>query len=267
MNLPKACEFLYRVYINEGALQTHPAHESSSLRCPDYPAWSPNNFPIQVNKTICLNGCSIEGTMESAAPLNTALIESEDTPGFRQGSLVADDRTIYDELIAPLEAAMTRSIWRVVRNAELAEDCLQEALAVIWKKRSRIRLHPNPQALILKICLNSAYDALRKLERVRRQTDLSRLDNVPAPPEHGADRDLEAREMEEQVQQAIRRLPRKRALAVMMRLIQEESFEAIAQALDCSEVTVRIHISRGRAQLRKWLSPLWEASRQEVHHE
>ena len=53
----------------------------------------------------------------------------------------------------------------------------------------------------------------------------------------------------------------------MMRLIQEESFEAIAQALDCSEVTVRIHISRGRAQLRKWLSPLWESSRQEVINE
>jgi RNA polymerase sigma-70 factor (ECF subfamily) len=174
---------------------------------------------------------------------------------------VTDDRTIYDELIAPMEATMMHSIWRVVRNAELAEDCFQDALAAIWKKRFQIRRHPNPPALILKICLNRACDSLRKLERMRRQTDLSRLDNAPAPPEHDADRDLEAKEIEEQVQQAICRLPRKCALAVMMRLIQEESFEAIAQALDCSEVTVRIHISRGRAQLRKWLYPLWESSR------
>jgi DNA-directed RNA polymerase specialized sigma24 family protein len=49
----------------------------------------------------------------------------------------------------------------------------------------------------------------------------------------------------------------------MMRLIHEEPFEAIAQALDCSEVTVRIHVSKGRAQLRKWLSPLFQGSRQE----
>jgi RNA polymerase sigma factor (sigma-70 family) len=162
---------------------------------------------------------------------------------------------------------MMRVIWRVVRNPDVAEDCLQDALAVIWKKRSQIRLHPNPQALILKICLNTAYDSLRKLGRLRNQTDLSYLANSAAPRDYSADHDLELREIEEQVQEAIRRLPRKRALAVMMRLIQEESFEAIAQALDCSEVTVRIHISRGRAQLRKWLAPLCQSSRQEVGDE
>ena len=204
--------------------------------------------------------------MESATPLNAGLMESEEIKSL-QGSIVTDDRTIYDELIAPMEATMMRSIWRVVRNAEMAEDCLQDALAAIWKKRFQIRLHPNPPALILKICLNTACDSLRKLERMRHQTDLSQLDKASAPPEHGADRDLEDREIEEQVQRAIRRLPRKRALAVMMRLIQEESFEAIAQALDCSEITVRIHISKGRAQLRKWLSPLYRSSRQEVGSE
>jgi RNA polymerase sigma-70 factor (ECF subfamily) len=194
-------------------------------------------------------------------------MESEETLKSRGESLVTDDRTIYDELIAPLEATIIRSIWQVVRNADLAEDCLQDTLAVVWKKRFQIRLHPNPQALILKICLNAAYDSLRRLERMRRQTDLSQLDNAPAPPYHDADRDLEEREIAEQVQQAIRRLPRKRALAVMMRLIHEESFEAIAHALDCSEITVRIHIFRGRAQLRKWLSHLRRSSRQEVNNE
>lgn len=173
---------------------------------------------------------------------------------------MTDDKAIYDELIAPMETTMMRSIWRIVRNADLAEDSLQDALAIIWKKRFQIRLHPNPQALILKICLNTAYDSLRKLKRMPRQMDLSHLENTPAPSIHNADRDLEEREIEEQVQQAIRRLPRKRALAVMMRLIQEESFEAIAQALDCSEATVRIHISRGRAQLRKWLSLLCQSN-------
>jgi RNA polymerase sigma-70 factor, ECF subfamily len=205
--------------------------------------------------------------MESATPLNTGLMEDEETLESREESSVTDDRVLYDELIAPLEATMMRSIWRIVRNADMAEDCLQDALAVVWKKRFRIRLHPNPQAFILKICLNAACDSLRRLERMRRQTDLSPLDNAPAPPDHDADRDLEEREIVEQVQRAIRRLPRKRALAVMMRLMHEESFEAIAHALDCSEITVRIHISRGRAQLRKWLSHLCQSSRQEVINE
>jgi RNA polymerase sigma factor (sigma-70 family) len=205
--------------------------------------------------------------MQYTTPLNKGLMEDGETLESRRESPVIDDKTIYDELIAPLEATMMRSIWRIVRSTDTAEDCLQDALAVVWKKRFQIRRHPNPQALILKICLNAACDSLRSLKRNRRQTDLSRLDNALAPPDHDADRDLEEREIVERVQQAIRRLPRKRALAVMMRLIYEESFEAIALALDCSEITVRIHISKGRAQLRKWLDPLYPGSPQEVDNE
>lgn len=205
--------------------------------------------------------------MEAATRPNTRLMaEGADATPLLE-SMATDDKTVYDELIAPMETAMMRSIWRVVRNADRAEDCLQDALTVIWKKRFQIRAHPNPPALILKICLNAAYDSLRKLERMRRHTELSELENAPAPPEQSADRDLEEKEIEELVQRAIRRLPRKRALAVMMRLIQEESFEAIAQALDCSEVTVRIHLFRGRAQLRRWLAPLRESRRQEAANE
>ncbi len=196
--------------------------------------------------------------MASSTPLHTT-----ETLGSREGSLVTDDRTIYEELIAPMESTMMRSIWRVVRNTDLAEDSLQDALAVIWKKRSQICRHPNPPALILKICLDAAYSSLRKTGRLRRQTDLSQLDDAPAHFHRDADRVLREKELEEQVQQAIRRLPRKRALAVMMRLIHEQSFEVIAQALNCSEITVRIHISKGRAQLKKWLSPLYQSPRQE----
>ena len=205
--------------------------------------------------------------MEAATHLKTGVVEDEGFLKPRGESLVSDDRAIYDELIAPLEDRMMRSIWRIVRNADLAEDSLQDALAVIWKKRLRICGHPNPPALILKICLSAAYDSLRRLQRRRRQTDLSQLDGVPASTYHNADRDLEERELGEQVQQAIRRLPKKRALAVMMRLINDEPFDAIAQALDCSEVTVRIQISKGRAQLRKWLYPLLSGLRKEDENE
>jgi DNA-directed RNA polymerase specialized sigma24 family protein len=66
------------------------------------------------------------------------------------------------------------------------------------------------------------------------------------------------------VLRAIGRLPRKQAIAVLMRLVQDEPFDAIARVLDCSEVTVRIHVSKGRTRLRKWLSHLCTCSSQEV---
>lgn len=167
-----------------------------------------------------------------------------------------DSEGIYEELIAPLESRMLRSIWRVVRNSELAEDTLQDALAIIWKKLGKVRRHPNPQALILKICLNAAYDTLRKQKRYLRHEEISTLSGVPAPPDQGALQVLAAKEMENEVLHAIGLLPRKQALAVLMRIMQEESFDVIACTLNCSEVTARIHVSKGRACLRRRLAHL-----------
>ncbi|MDD8011809.1 MAG: hypothetical protein PHX73_11995, partial [Acidobacteriota bacterium] len=54
----------------------------------------------------------------------------------------------YDSLIKPLEPRMMRTIWRILREKQAAEDALQDALAVIWKKRGTVARHPNPPALI-----------------------------------------------------------------------------------------------------------------------
>jgi DNA-directed RNA polymerase specialized sigma24 family protein len=91
--------------------------------------------------------------MESIKLLNIGQLENNETLKSKQGSQVTNDRAIYDELIAPMESRMIRSIWRAVRHSDLAEDTLQDALSIIWKKRFQIRLHPNPPALILRIYL------------------------------------------------------------------------------------------------------------------
>ncbi|MCK7462047.1 MAG: hypothetical protein MZU84_08305 [Sphingobacterium sp.] len=62
----------------------------------------------------------------------------------------------YDSLVRPLEPRMMRTVWRIVRHEEAAEDALQDALAVIWKKRDAVARHPNPRALILKIAVAAA---------------------------------------------------------------------------------------------------------------
>ena len=79
----------------------------------------------------------------------------------------------YDALIRPLEPRMMRTIWRIVRQREAAEDALQDALAVIWKKRDIVARHPKPEALILRIAVTTAYDTVRKSRRRRLVGDRS----------------------------------------------------------------------------------------------
>jgi RNA polymerase sigma factor (sigma-70 family) len=160
----------------------------------------------------------------------------------------------YDVLVKPLEPRMMRTIWRIVREKEAAEDALQDALAIIWRKRAAVARHPNPQALILKISVSAAIDAVRKSRRRRRHETPGlpdeRFDDAAPPVTRGA----EDRDLREVILEVISRLPMRQATAVMLRIVEEESYEEIARAMDCSESTVRVHVLRGRAALAQKLA-------------
>jgi RNA polymerase sigma-70 factor (ECF subfamily) len=184
-----------------------------------------------------------------------------------EGALTDRDFS-YDRFIRPNEGQMTRVVWRIVRNAEDAEDTLQDALSTIWKKRRLVCTHPNPRALILKICINAAYDTLRKRRRRRKheeptalhlysqQEDKPDLTNSLTASHTSALDQLVQTETEREILEAIGRLPRNQAVAVLMRIVKEQPYEVIAQAMGCSESTVRIHVARGRARLSNWLAHL-----------
>jgi len=175
-----------------------------------------------------------------------------------------DKKLFFEQLIEPIEHQMMRSIWRIVRDPEMAKDALQDSLAKIWKRLDRVRIHPNPRALILKICLNAAIDSLRKRKRLHQHEKTEPLHRFPIQPNTTAYESLERKKTEAEILEAIKRLPRRQAVAVLMRLIQDQPYAVIAQAMECSETTVRIHVSRGRARLSQWLSHLKPASLKEV---
>lgn len=166
----------------------------------------------------------------------------------------------YDELIAPVRERMMRVIWRVIRHPEEAEDTMQEVLTIIWKKRGRIARHPNPQALILKICMNKAVDALRKRRRGDRFAGSEVIDNIPDAAVCRRDQD----EMEGLVRKEVGRLPRKQAVAVVMRILEERSYREIAVVLGCREATARTHVLRARNKLARHLSYLRPSGQEEV---
>jgi RNA polymerase sigma factor (sigma-70 family) len=183
--------------------------------------------------------------------------------GCSEVSSVKNENLSYEELIVPIESRMMQSIWRIVRDPDTAEDTLQEALTIIWRRLDRIRSHPNPHALILKICVNASYDSLRKRFSHLQKEHLDSLDRLPSPSDLNAADALVKKRIRDEILAAVGRLPRKQALAVLMRIVQGEPYDAIAEALGCSEKTARVQVSRGRGRLNRWLSHLIPASSRE----
>jgi RNA polymerase sigma factor (sigma-70 family) len=174
----------------------------------------------------------------------------------------------YETLVRPIEDRMIRSVWRIVHDPDDAEDAFQEALASVWKRFDRIRRHPNPHALILRICINSAYGILRRSARHHRHEELDALpedlpDPAPSPPDR-----LARREERAEILQTIGQLPRKQGEATLMRFVEELPYSDIAQALGCREVTARKHVARAREKLSRLLAHLLPTSFKEVvNHE
>jgi len=162
----------------------------------------------------------------------------------------------YDAFIKPVESRMMRSIWRIVRHKEAAEDALQDALAVIWRKRRAVARHPNPQALILRIAVSAAVDAVRKTQRRLRHEIPAMPGRLAEGAASGIVHVAQDSALQTLVLEAIGRLPRRQATAVLLRVVGEQSYEEIARGLGCSDTTARIHVMRGRAALARSLAHL-----------
>lgn len=162
----------------------------------------------------------------------------------------------YERIIRPIEQQMMRAVWRVTQDADDADDAFQEAMTQIWQRLPRIRAHPNPQALVLRICANAACDLLRRKSRrdhhEQSAPDVERLD-APTPDVAAL---ILKDERREEVKAAIARLPERQATAVTMRFLLCCSYEEVAQALDCAEATARVHTARALSRLRELLAHL-----------
>ena len=167
---------------------------------------------------------------------------------------VADREFDYDLLIRPMEGRMMRSIWRIVRHREAAEDALQDALAVIWKKREAVARHPKPEALVLRIAVSAAIDAVRKSRRRLRHETPGLADDRAGDTAPPLESEVEGRDLRAAVLEAIGRLPRRQATAVLLHIVEEQSYGDVARAMDCSESTVRVNVMRGRAGLARLLA-------------
>jgi RNA polymerase sigma-70 factor (ECF subfamily) len=68
--------------------------------------------------------------------------------------------------------------------------------------------------------------------------------------------ELANKEQRAEIASAISRLSRHQAVATLMRIVEEQSYEDIAAALGCAPATARRHVARGRERLRVLLAHL-----------
>ena len=168
----------------------------------------------------------------------------------------------FRELVERFHRPVYGLLVRMVRHPELAEDLAQETFLKAWKALGRFDTERKFSSWIFKIAHNTALDELRRggLETVSLDAPVIAGGD---PPELPADLAAEnpllrtlARESGRVLERAVARLrPAYRGI-LLLRFVQEMSYDEIAEVLGVPLGTVKIHIFRARAELLKQMRAL-----------
>jgi len=154
----------------------------------------------------------------------------------------------FSQWIAPAQSRMINCTWRIVRSAADTDDVIQEVLLHVFKRFAEIRNHPNPTALLLRICTQKSLDHLRR-RKVRGGPPVDLPSNLsesaPSPRQQ-----LANSELQDQLLAFVERLPAREAEAITLFALEDLGYPEVAAAMNCREATVRVLVSRARERFR-----------------
>ena len=175
--------------------------------------------------------------------------------------LKANEDAAYDELVRTYSAPIYHVAYRMTGDAAEASDAVQDIFLKIFRNIGGFKGEAALKTWIFKIAFSEILNRLRWWKRRHRYATLS-LDESPngnAPGAGVADAGptpeevLQAKEREDAIQQALRRLSHEHRSIIVLRDIEGFSYTEIADVLGISMGTVKSRLARARADLKKSL--------------
>jgi RNA polymerase sigma-70 factor (ECF subfamily) len=160
--------------------------------------------------------------------------------------------SIFHKHILPARHKLYRFALRITGNVQEAEDVVQEVLTKAWSTSEQIdgaQSIRSWEAWCMTLTHRQSIDKLRS--RTLRRT--SPLELVPETGNQLGTQLVENRDLINQVQQLMNRLPERQRLVMHLRDIEEMSYEEIAHQLEISIDQVKTYLHRARKTIREQL--------------
>jgi RNA polymerase sigma-70 factor (ECF subfamily) len=190
---------------------------------------------------------------EQPAPADSLLIRS-----YLDG-----DRIAFDRLVVRYKDRVYNLCYRMMGDHEEANDCAQETFIRVYRALPRFRFEAAFSTWLYRIAVNTCKNTLSS-RRFRFNRTTSSLDGqtnggrenlkiAEDNPYPSPDGQLERREREELLQNAIRSLPAAQRSLVVLRDIQGHSYDEITAITGLNLGTVKSKLCRARGKLREKL--------------
>ena len=182
------------------------------------------------------------------------------TPDSLIEQCLGGDQAAWDAIVKQNWRKVFNVAYKFVGKHDEAEDLTQDIFLKIFKALRTFDRRANFQTWIVSISRNLCIDHYRSV-RKERQTiarDVDSTDLQPASTDRGPYARAEHEDLRDQLRVSLRKLPPTLRTAVVLRDLQELSYQEIADRLGLPEGTVKSRINRGRLELARQLKRLHE---------
>lgn len=167
------------------------------------------------------------------------------------------DGTAWEEIVSTYSRRVFNLAFRFTSNVSAAEDLTQEVFVRIYKTLGQYNpKQGNLSNWLMRLARNLIIDDYRKRQR---NPQNSMADDVDKHSFHlravgtSAQKEVERKELANQVQDGIDKLAPDLKTCVILRDIEEMTYKEIVDVLQIPEGTVKSRINRGRIELAKIL--------------
>jgi RNA polymerase sigma-70 factor (ECF subfamily) len=180
-------------------------------------------------------------------------------------ALQSGDESAFDEIVSRYQGRVYAVAYRVVGNREDALDVSQEVFIKVYRKIDTWKPTGGFLPWILRMTTNHSIDHLRRKKRYPEQS----LEEAFVPTSEGAsvepttprtETDVHAREIEARIQRALPVLSRSQREVFLLRHYQGMQLSEIAESMECTVGSVKVHLFRALKKLQNELRDLYEVS-------
>jgi RNA polymerase sigma-70 factor (ECF subfamily) len=175
--------------------------------------------------------------------------------------VTVNDQAQFVALLEPERDALWRFASRMCIDKGAAEDCLQDATIVAFRKFDDFTLGTSFRAWMFRILTNTILNNNSKARRAMRQRAAPVVLDLVAAAEHEHawegvldDPDTFLDQVSDPIRRAVRGLPTHERMVFLLRAAENFSYRDISETLQIPMGTVMSHLFRARGRLRELLT-------------
>jgi RNA polymerase sigma-70 factor (ECF subfamily) len=170
------------------------------------------------------------------------------------------DQAAWDTIVRQNWRRVFNVAYKFVGRHDQAEDLTQDVFLKLYRSLGTFDRRANFQTWLISVSRNLCIDHYRSSRKEREAINRDVDPNELTPVAHGPNpqAQLELRDRVTMLRSALDALPPTLRTAVMLRDIQERSYQEIAAELRLPEGTVKSRINRGRTELARQIRRLRE---------